>query len=243
MNMYRDFNFMTYNCRSINAHFSRVEELKLFLREHNICVSLLCETFLKAHHSLEVPNYDVIRTDSNGWGAGTAILVRKDFRYREIRAPVLTSFRDVSAIQIFNDRVTCSVFSVYVPNEVNEIRPRCINSLLNMDDHVIIGGDFNARHVQWGCFTTNSRGRSLARYDLDHSGVDILFPDSPTCYPGDVMRKPSIIDGFLIKNLSVNGGATAINELSSDHNPVLMSVSLDVTTDVPNDNFNFAKAR
>lgn len=183
MNSSSLLNIMTYNCNSIVASVSRIEELKLFLRRYDVCVSLLNETFLKPNVSFDIPGYNVIRTDSDGRGAGTAILVRSDVKYREVRVPHLTSFKDVTGIQVFSNTSTVTVFSVYVPNAVNNILPSCIGKLLCMDERVILGGDFNARHVSWGCYNSNTRGNNLHRYLQSHSGVRFLVPESPTYYP------------------------------------------------------------
>lgn len=82
--------------------------------------------------SFDVPGYDVVRTDFNGRGGGTAILIRKDLKYREVRVLVVESFCDVTGIQLYNDRITCSVFSVYVPNDVRVVQSDCLNSLFTM---------------------------------------------------------------------------------------------------------------
>lgn len=79
-----------------------------------------------------------MRTDFDGRGAGTAILVRNDLQFREIRVPSVLSFRDVTGVQIFSNRISCSIFSVYVPNDVSAIRRECIDRLMRMDECVIL---------------------------------------------------------------------------------------------------------
>lgn len=157
-------NVLTYNCNSLRASTSRVKELILFLRKYSVTVALLNETFLKSNDVLHIPGYIVMRTDSQGRGAGTAIIIRNDIDFTEIAVPQTSSFHDVTGIRIFNNKVTCTIFSVYVPNTTGDIQSQCLNRLLSCDDKVLIGGDFNARSPSWGCNSSNSRGKSLDKF-------------------------------------------------------------------------------
>lgn len=175
-----------------------MEELKIFLHKHDVAICLLNENFLKTRHQMHISGYDFLRTDNDGRGAGTAIVIRKDISYREIRVPTVTSFMDVTGIQIYNNRDTCTIFSIYVPNSVTRIDGNCLDRLLATDDKVIIGGDFNAKSLTWGCHSNNTRGKSLEEYLLRRTGlVRLRFQDSPTHFPPDVSRRYSTIDGFL----------------------------------------------
>lgn len=96
-------NVMIFNCNSIIAFSSRVIELCCFLKKHNISIAMLSETFLKNKHTFNIPGYDVVRNDNvTGRGAGTAILIRHDLRYRQVRVPPTTSFVDVTGVQVYD---------------------------------------------------------------------------------------------------------------------------------------------
>lgn len=147
-------------------------------------------------------------------------------RFRQIKPPSTVSFRDVTGIQIYDHMNTCTFFSVYVPNSVPHVNSRCLNDMFATDRRVVIGGDFNARNTRWGCDSSNSRGKSLFDYVDRHAFVNFNFPNSPTYFPPDPNRKPSIIDGFLTKNVDSFGNPSSLSRLFSDHNPVVMEISM-----------------
>jgi hypothetical protein len=57
----------------------------------------------------------------------------------------------------------------------------------------------------------------------------MLFPETPTYFPPNVYRNLSIIDGFLLKNVHVTSTPRSISEMSSDHNPVNLTINLSST--------------
>lgn len=144
-----------------------------------------------------------------------------------MNVPLTSSFHDVTGVQIYDHRSTCTIFSVYVPNSVATIRRDCLNKLLSTDHRVIIGGDFNSRSQIWGCHSSNSRGTSLAKFYESCPGyVHLSFPDSPTYIPSDLNRHPSIIDGFILKRITQMAPPRTLQKLFSDHNPVILLIDL-----------------
>lgn len=225
-------NVLTFNCNSMIACPSRKAEFSTFLFTHDIKIALLCETFLKKDHVFSIPHYSVVRTDNDvNRGAGTAILIHNSVRYRRVQPPCTTSFDDVTGIQVYNETNTCTFYAVYVRNSTHSIDKACLNKLFASDDRVVLGGDFNARNLRWGCHSSNSRGLSLADYLSHHSLVQMKFPNSPSCYPSDHNRRPSVIDGFLTKNVDSIGNPSSMADLFSDHNPIVLQLSLFVAID------------
>lgn len=219
---------ISFNCNSIASSLSRRLELANFLNEHRIDIALLCETFLKPKHAFDIMNYDVLRTDNiDGRGGGTAIAIRKGIRYQRVNVPHCISFMDVTGVRLYDHRTSYTFYSIYVSNNTSRIKRDCFNALFNSDQRVVVGGDFNSRNIRWGCSSTNSRGVSLLQYLNDHSNVRMNFPSSPTCFPSDILRRPSTIDGFLTKNVTTSSLARSLPKLFSDHNPVLISFNLD----------------
>lgn len=119
------FKIVAFNCNSVIACPSRRTELINFLRNNKVTVALLSETFLKTEHSFQVPQYNVVRTDNeDGRGAGTAILLHESVSFRRVRPPRSVSFRDVTGVQMYDHTDTCTLFSVYVPNNVRYVNKR-----------------------------------------------------------------------------------------------------------------------
>ena len=87
----------------------------------------------------------------------------------------------------------------------------------------IFGGDLNAKHTDWNSRLISLRGRKLARH-VDRNKYAISAPDSPTCYPHQRNAKPDVLDIFLHHMELPVLDVVTLEELNSDHNPVLFTV-------------------
>jgi hypothetical protein len=96
-----------------------------------------------------------------------------------------------------------------------------------------VGGDFNAKHSQWGCISENQRGKMLQKITKNTPYI-FISPKGPTYWPQHHNRHPDILDFFLsslprhIKH-SVNN----LNDLSSDHTPILLTMIASIETTLP----------
>jgi hypothetical protein len=88
--------------------------------------------------------------------------------------------------------------------------------------NVIIAGDINARHIDWGNCYNNTNGITLKNY-IDSHAVTINHPTTHTHFPSN-NNDPSTIDYFLLKNITNYTQAITIPALKSDHNPVKFSI-------------------
>ncbi|KAJ4438678.1 hypothetical protein ANN_14625 [Periplaneta americana] len=88
----------------------------------------------------------------------------------------------------------------------------------------ILGGDFNSKHPRWGSNVTNPRGIML--YDqIFKLNLEIAYPFEPTHYP-DSGHMPDLLDFFIGKQIQhFCNVPRVIHELSSDHLPVLLTLS------------------
>jgi hypothetical protein len=82
----------------------------------------------------------------------------------------------------------------------------------------ILGGDLNSKHPAWGSRTTNAAGGELLRW-IQAEGADFSSPFAPTHY-----NPPDVLDICLIKNLPWVVRSQVLQELSSDHNPVIVTI-------------------
>ncbi|GFU73070.1 probable RNA-directed DNA polymerase from transposon X-element [Trichonephila clavipes] len=92
-----------------------------------------------------------------------------------------------------------------------------LDAILNHSNKAFLFGDFNAKHPSWNPGRANTNGNILCNWAVA-SALDILAPDTPTHF--NTYHTNAILDiGFAV-NLSHTEVFT-INELSSDHNPVI----------------------
>nr|CAD7258995.1 unnamed protein product [Timema shepardi] len=83
-----------------------------------------------------------------------------------------------------------------------------------------IGGDLNSKNTVWNSRMININRRILEEHS-DEIDYNILAPDTPTYYPGDYLHIPDIID-IILTNLKITPDTiTVLQELDSDHNPLL----------------------
>jgi hypothetical protein len=89
----------------------------------------------------------------------------------------------------------------------------------------LVGGDFNAKHPQWGFSQPNTRGRTLNRFIHDHN-LKIISPPNPTYWPSHANRRPDVLDFFITTLPShIKYTITNSSDLSSDHTPILLTLN------------------
>ncbi|KAK9701058.1 hypothetical protein QE152_g30844 [Popillia japonica] len=77
------------------------------------------------------------------------------------------------------------------------------------------------KHGSWGCRTTNGYGRGLFNY-LSPIPISVHPPATLTFYRPGV--RPDILDIALAKNIPVTMDVQTVTELSSDHDPIFISL-------------------
>lgn len=100
----------------------------------------------------------------------------------------------------------------------------------NLGNLFIIGGDFNAKHSQWGSRYTNTRGR-LFHTSILKLKLSYIFPDEPIYWPSHANKYPDILDFFITWiSKGLNKHIKNLNHLSSDHSPVLLTLGAKIAS-------------
>lgn len=93
--------------------------------------------------------------------------------------------------------------------------------MFNQGNNLLFGGDLNCRHRTWGCQRANAWGTILHDLSITQP-FSVLYPSTPTYVPSNSRYSPSTIDIFVTNVSSSNiTQPVSVNDLSSDHNPVL----------------------
>jgi hypothetical protein len=88
----------------------------------------------------------------------------------------------------------------------------------------IIGGDWNAKHFQWGARLITPNGRNLLEA-LNKQNCNYLSTGEPMYWPSDYNKFPDLLDFFIYKVIATNCIQIESNhELSSDHTPVITAL-------------------
>jgi hypothetical protein len=135
----------------------------------------------------------------------TPIISQPSKRYQP-----LTNIPPVTAISCYN-----RLSSTLIEGELNE--------LPTQNAPTIAAGDFNAKHPNWHSSRTNASGRVLVNYAFEND-VNIVSPDEPTRYDDRMGVLPEHLVIALAKNVTHQIRVTTVDELKSDHNPVLMHI-------------------
>lgn len=208
---------------SLNTHGlrSNLPEIKQFVRNQEIDLLLIQETHLRPHiRGLSIPNYSLIRDDraNDLRGGGTAIYYKKVLHCSPIPTPPLTNLEATVCKLGMTGHPSLVIASVY--NPCKPILRSDIEAILSLGDSVVLFGDFNSKHTDWKCHSTNKNGRTLLQL-TEHLNLDIILPSSPTYYPDNVANRPDILDFALTKGVALHLRAIDVhNDLGSDHRPV-----------------------
>lgn len=212
----QNLKIVSWNANSIK---DKKMELQDFIHNHRPDIVLLQETFLKSNDKFGMPNYITYRTDrDNGRGGGVAILTHKNLQHKRIENYNAGAIENV-AIEIKVRENIWKIASVYIPPS-KTIRNEDIETIMSDNTSKIIGGDLNAKSSTWRARITNSRGRLIQTMAQRHNFV-IYAPEEPTHYTP--LKRPDILDIFMVKNINYTMEIEVINELSSDHTPVLLT--------------------
>ena len=222
-----------------NGLRNKIEQLKNFIYEHNIDIMLINETKFTSRNNCNIQGYKTLRADriSTGTknpGGGIAIFVKNGIPSSEI-----TYNKNSNDFQVIGVKIKkLTVYSVYVKN--NSLDTSVLDDLFKSNIKVIVAGDFNARHQIWNCNKSNVNGTSLKNY-IKNRDYSLLYPDQHTFYPSNHRNKPSTLDLALIKNTS-NVKIEVVNDLDSDHLPIIIDLNAKIKLNKPKTFYNYAKA-
>ncbi|KAJ8910825.1 hypothetical protein NQ315_015560 [Exocentrus adspersus] len=170
----------------------------------------------------KIPGYVVYRQDRNGQGGGVAVAVKRGIDHYMLQVPQLDTIEAV-AVGIRTSRYgEIAVASCYHPPG-RTILEQDIEALLTVGPRVIAIGDFNAKSQDWNSRRQNPSGAALRRFLEDTDNVEAIGPIEPT-YDGQGRFAPDVLDIALLKAIPAATDITSLDEGSSDHNPVLLTM-------------------
>ena len=216
-----------WNGRSV--HGKKLEFFD-FLERHEVDVGIVTETWLQGKLAFFHPKFSCVRLDRVSVdaerGGGVLIAIRKGIAYREL--DISTKVIETAGISIDTADGNLHIIAAYFPgarrrSAWTQFR-RDISAITRSTEPFLVVGDLNARHRSWNCARANKAGTILCQ-EATRRNFFIHFPDNFTFHPSGRGR-PSTLDLALSNNLLDMTKPVALNELSSDHSPVLFDVSL-----------------
>lgn len=196
-----------------------MNELNFVLDSCNIDILGICETKIDAKFKIKSSKYKIYRSDRNSVGGGVALFINKNIKHEQTFLAVLKNIEAV-AVEVWTGATKILVFNIYIPPH-NRITIEDFNKLFHSGSKVIAFGDFNAKNIEWNCFSNNLNGKNLSRI-CSKLKLKLHAPYMPTHFP--TRGKPSIIDFFITKNVFNVSQPIAFHIFSSDHNPVGLKI-------------------
>lgn len=219
-----DNNLKIIHCNA-NGIRNKINELNLLLDTEKIDIALIRETSIKAKYPIKISNYKIYCMDNPvrprcPTNSGTAILVHRQIVHSKIFPNTKLNSTSIE-ILTNQDRIRISV--VYKrpqdPLDIDDLA-----TLTNGCDWFVVAGDLNAKHPLWNSRATNPTVLVLYRH-VQQTDYIVYAPCTPTHFPEHSGHRPDVLDIAMVKLPHHYTEVLNLNELSSDHNPILLNIS------------------
>lgn len=215
LNKYVPTRLAIWNANGIKG---KTPELTDFLYLNDIDVIFITETHMRPTDNLKISNYKTFRSDRLLYkGGGSAIMVKTCLQATEYNISNAHGVEETSVLLHLPNSTCVKLVSIYNPPNHSIDENYFINLFKGHD--TVVAGDFNAKTVTWGCKTNNKTGNKLYRTIIKHK-LNVFAPLEPTYYSRINNYAPDILD-FLVTNINNPFFCNVINDMSSDHRPVI----------------------
>lgn len=230
---------INWNANGIRNKLLELEEL---LNRLHVDVCIVTETKLSSKFDhINVKNFICYRADRDAanTGGGVAILVHR--RLGSDTRPYNINKDEIKTIETVAVKINDVLIIAAYKNPQAELNIDDLKKLYNKHNKIIMAGDINAKHTAWGNKYNNKTGKMLVKSKIANEfKFNILNTDVPTYY-SPITMTGSNLDLFFVKNMNLSKPAS-INELSSDHLPVMAKLVYRTNNNINNNNnFDYSK--
>jgi hypothetical protein len=147
-----------------NGLFQHSEELKAFLTSRKIDIMLISETHFTQKSYLRILQYTVYHTNhpAGTVRGGTAIIVKNHIKHH-----LLPNFRrdylQATSVTVEDPLGRLTISSVYLPPKHAVLKKQLEEYYATLGPRFTAGGDYNAKHTNWGSRLITPRGRELLK--------------------------------------------------------------------------------
>lgn len=211
---------------NVNGIASRTAELAYLATQHQADLILLTETRPPASFVFRVPGYTFIEKRGQVGHAGVAIGVREGLPFRDISDHIAFANTHATGVRLSDGTAVVA----YYNSPAEKLTRRVLDGYRTIARRVIVAGDFNATHVNWGCHRNNANGNTLNAY-INLTESLLHFPREPTHIPPNG-RTPTVVDMAITTNVA-DVGEMQLEATSSDHAAVIFGVGEDAPAPPP----------
>lgn len=211
-NIQNSLNIISWNAQSI---VDKHHELELFLHKESVDIALIQESKINKKQPPKIKGFSVLNKPN---GLHNGLLIYYKSKYIIDVLDINAETFDIQGIKLDN----LFIYNIYKPTSKN-IDIQEIQNILNNKNPCTVIGDFNSRHKQWLCNSSNKSGTAIQKLLNNNKFIQSFPSNNPTHIP-DNGNKPSVID-FAISNKHIIKNCISINALNSDHLPVKFKLS------------------
>ena len=226
---------------------ARSTELLHFLSSHPVDLICIQESNLNSSSSFRIPGFSALRSDrthsrsgiltpdTTHASGGVIIFVRQGLSFSELSTSSLSSldpYSDYVGVNIsLNKSSSVSFLNVYASpirssptdGKTNSFSPSIFSSSRNL----FILGDFNCHHPLWDSRgTSDPRGEEVFDWVISSDILPLNDPDTPTLLHRSYGSCSSPDISFAPSTLALSCSWEVLQDLGSDHLPILLSVPL-----------------
>jgi hypothetical protein len=118
-----------------------------------------------------------------------------------------------------------TISAVYLPPKHSVKQEQLVDFYKNLGRQFIAGGDYNAKHTDWGSRLVTPRGRKLLK-TMERNNLKRLSMGEPTYWSSDRNKLPDLVDFYVTKGIPQDFAvAKSCFDLSSNHSPVLITLT------------------
>ena len=237
---------------------AKTAELLHFLSSHPVDLICIQESNLNSSSSFRIPGFSALRSDRTNSqsgilspdaihaSGGVIIFVRQGLSFSELSTSSLSSldpYSDYVGVNIsLNNSSSLSFLNVYPSSPIRSSPTNGrTDSLSPSSRNLFILGDFNCHHPLWDSRgTSDPRGNKVFDWVISSDLLPLNDPDTST-----LLHRSSPDISFAPSSLALSCSWEVLQNLGSDHLPILLSVPLSPIFR-PNErppSFNFKKAR
>lgn len=201
----KPLNIIQINVGSLRTNIRR-QNMSAFIKIHKPEVVLINEMVINHNHNVNFRDYIFTRNNKipNEPGRGTGILVKHNIKHEPIDT---TAWKlktlEASAVKIHTTGGLLFVIAAYRYNgsrtsiDTEDLDKMITKFRLSNASQLVIGGDLNARHMNWGNNTNCSSGLKLDHWIQNLQDFKLLQTEEPTYYRLDYS---SFLDVFIVSN-------------------------------------------
>ena len=196
---------------------------------------LISETHFTDENYLKIHGYNFYHTQHlSGKAHGdTGIIIKSSIKHYELPS-FQKDYLQATSVVIEDRHGTITTSAIYCPPR-HSIAKENFDSLFDaLGNRFIAGGDYNAKHTQWGSRLVTARGKNLLQ-SITTNNLNYLTTYEPTYWPTETNKIPDLLDFFITKNISPRYvQINSSTELSSGHSPVIATVGSAIIENPPN---------